>query len=184
MNRAILFIAGLVLAFVVAGPAGAESVRFASFNASMNRGAEGELAAALASGKDRQIAKVAAIIRSVDPDVILINEFDYGAGNDRAFVANYLGGSYAFSFIAPSNTGLATGLDLDGDGIVGKEAGTFRARPRLPRLRHFRGAVRHGPAVEARDRRRGRAHLPDLPVDGHAGGEARAPAGRRTPLRR
>ena len=129
MNRAVLFIAGLVLAFVVAGPAGAESVRFATFNASMNRSAEGELAAALASGKDRQIAKVAAIIRFVDPDVILINEFDYGAGNHRAFVENYLGGAWPFSFIAPSNTGLATGLDLDGDGVVGKEAGTFeRAR--------------------------------------------------------
>ena len=129
MNRTILFIAGLVLAFVAVGPAGAESVRFATFNASMNRGAEGELAAALASGKDRQIAKVAAIIRSVDPDVILLNEFDYGAGNDRAFVENYLGGAWPFSFIAPSNTGLATGLDLDGDGVVGKEAGTFeRAR--------------------------------------------------------
>ena len=129
MNRAILFIAGLVLAFLVAGPAGAESVRFATFNASMNRSAEGELAAALASGKDRQIAKIAAIIRFVDPDVILINEFDYGAGNDRAFVANYLGGAWPFSFIAPSNTGLATGLDLDGDGVVGKEASTFeRAR--------------------------------------------------------
>ena len=129
MNRAILFIVGLVLAFVVAGPAGAESVRFATFNASMNRSAEGELAAALASGKDRQIAKVAAIIRFVDPDVILINEFDYGAGNHRAFVENYLGGAWPFSFIAPSNTGLATGVDLDGDGVVGKEAGTFeRAR--------------------------------------------------------
>ena len=131
MNRALFPVAGLALVVlaVVSGPAVAGSVRFATFNASMNRGAEGELAAALAHGTNPQIAKVAEIIRTVDPDVIVLNEFDYGAGNDRSFVANYLGGAYPFSFIAPSNTGLATGLDLDGDGIVGKAAGTFeRAR--------------------------------------------------------
>ena len=131
MNRALFPVAGLALVVlaVVSGPAVAGSVRFATFNASMNRGAEGGLAAALAHGTDPQIAKVAEIIRTVDPDVIVLNEFDYGAGNDRSFVANYLGGAYPFSFIAPSNTGLATGLDLDGDGIVGNVAGTFeRAR--------------------------------------------------------
>ena len=129
MRRTISLIAGLVLVAVLAAGAGAESVRFATFNASMNRGAEGELGAALRAGDDPQIAKVAAIIRAVDPDVILVNEFDHGAGNDRAFVANYLGGAWPFSFIAPSNTGLPTGVDLDGDGIAGKEAGTFeRAR--------------------------------------------------------
>ena len=104
-------------------------MRFATFNASLNRSAEGELAVALASGADPQIAKIAEIIRAVDPDVILVNEFDYGAGNDRSFVASHLGGAYPFSFIAPSNTGVATGLDLDGDGGVGKAAGSFeRAR--------------------------------------------------------
>ena len=131
MNHALLFPVALAVAVAMAGPAaaGAEIVRFATFNASMNRGAEGELAVALRDGADPQIAKVAAIIRAVDPDVILVNEFDYGAGNDRAFVANYLGGAWPFSFIAPSNTGVPTGVDLDGDGIVGEEAGTFeRAR--------------------------------------------------------
>ena len=104
-------------------------MRFATFNASMHRGAAGELAAALRDGADPQIAKVAAILRTVDPDVILVNEFDYGVGNDRAFVANYLGGAWPYRFIAPSNTGVATGLDLDGDGVAGEEAGTFeRAR--------------------------------------------------------
>ena len=129
MHRTIFLIAGFVLLAVLAAEAGAEVVRFATFNASMNRGAEGELAAALRDGADPQIAKIAAIIRRVDPDVILVNEFDYGVGNDRAFVANYLGGAWPFSFIAPSNTGVPTGADLDGDGVSGEEAGTFeRAR--------------------------------------------------------
>ena len=118
-------IAGALAIAVLAGNASAEPIRFATFNASMNRGGAGELAAALRNGADPQIAGAAAIIRAVDPDVILINEFDYGAGLDRVFVENWLDDAYPFSFIAPSNTGVATGLDLDGDGIVGSEAGTI-----------------------------------------------------------
>ena len=122
-------LAGLVTA-ALAGQAladgtSADRIRFATFNASMHRGAEGELGAALRGGDDPQIAKVAAIIEAVDPDVILINELDYGAGADRAFVERYLGDAWPFGFIAPSNTGLATGLDLDGDGVAGSEPGTF-----------------------------------------------------------
>ena len=127
MHRALLLPVALAVSVAMASPAeaGAEIVRFATFNASMHRGAAGELAAALGGGGDPQIARVAAIIRAVDPDVVLINEFDYGVGNDRAFVANYLGGAWPYRFIAPSNTGVATGLDLDGDGVAGEEAGTF-----------------------------------------------------------
>ena len=109
----------------LAGQSRADPVRFATFNASMNRGAVGELAAALHGGDDPQIAKVAEIIRAVDPDVIAINEFDYGEGLDRAFVGNYLDDAYPFSFIAPSNTGIATGLDFDGNGIAGSKPGTI-----------------------------------------------------------
>ena len=131
MNRRLFPVArlALVVLAVVAGQAVAQSVRFATFNSSMSRSAERELAAALEDGADPQIARVAAIIRTVDLDVIVLNEFDYGPGNARRFVANYLGGAYPFRFVAPSNTGLATRLDLDGDGIVGTDAGTFeRAR--------------------------------------------------------
>ena len=124
MNPTPIILAALVMT-ALAGHSRADPVRFATFNASMNRGAAGELAAALRDGDDPQIAKVAEIIRTVDPDVIAINEFDYGAGLDRAFVGNYLDDAYPFSFIAPSNTGVATGLDLDGDGIAGSEPGTI-----------------------------------------------------------
>ena len=119
-----ILVAGLILA-ILSGQANAGGIRFATFNASMSRDAEGALAVTLRDGDDPQIAKVAGIIRAADPDVILINEFDHGAGRDRTFVKNYLDDTYPFSFIAPSNTGLATGLDLDGDGIAGSEAGTL-----------------------------------------------------------
>ena len=124
MNFIPLLLAGLILA-ILTGQANAGGIRFATFNASMSRDAEGALAVTLRDGDDPRIVKVAGIIRAADPDVILINEFGHGAGRDRTFVKNYLDDTYPFSFIAPSNTGLATGLDLDGDGIVGSEAGTL-----------------------------------------------------------
>ena len=112
--------------------ASAETIRIATFNASMNRDEAGGLAAALASGEDPQIRAVAEIIQRVDPDILLINEFDHAPGNPEAFVENYLnvpqsasgaGPStpvdYPHSFTAPSNTGEPSGLDLDGDGEVG-----------------------------------------------------------------
>ena len=115
--------AGILLA-IVAGHAVAESLRFATFNASMSRRDEGALADALLGAGDPRIQAIAAIIRTVDPDVLLINEFDYGPDNGRLFVENYLSGSYPHVFTAPSNTGVPTGMDLDGDGIIGTMPGT------------------------------------------------------------
>ncbi|WP_136685326.1 endonuclease/exonuclease/phosphatase family protein [Falsirhodobacter xinxiangensis] len=125
----------LILTIPVAALAGtvqAETIRFATFNASLNRGTEGKLAADLATGADRQAQAVAEIIQRVNPDVLLINEFDYAPGNDRLFADNYLakaqnvsgqGGTagldYRYSFIAPSNTGIPSGFDLNNDGTVG-----------------------------------------------------------------
>ncbi len=53
------------------------TVRFATFNVSMNRGSSGTLLAELQAGESEQIKKVAAGIRIIRPDVILLNEFDY-----------------------------------------------------------------------------------------------------------
>lgn len=115
----------LVAAALVATPAAADTLRIATFNASMNRDAEGALTAALTTPDDPQIAAIAAIILEVAPDVLLINEFDYAEGNAALFVETYLGGAYPHVFEAPSNTGVATGLDLNGDGTVGAAPGDF-----------------------------------------------------------
>ncbi len=113
-----------LLLAVLTGHVVAESVRFATFNASLSRRDDGALADALLSARDPQIQAVAAIIRTVNPDVLLLNEFDYGSDNGGLFVANYLGGSYPYVFAAPSNTGVPTGVDLDGDGVIGTTRGT------------------------------------------------------------
>ncbi len=108
---------------------GQDAVRFATFNASLNRFNAGDLAAELAAPGSAQPDTVAEIIQRVRPDVLLINEFDFDAGGVAAagFQDNYLSVAhgdaepivYPFRFIAPSNTGIPSGFDLDNNGSVG-----------------------------------------------------------------
>ncbi len=103
------------------------SVRFATFNASLNRSNAGDLAAELATPGSAQPDTIAEIIQRTRPDVLLINEFDYDPHALAEFERNYLGVphgdaqpiDYPYSFIAPSNTGEPSGLDFDNNGSVG-----------------------------------------------------------------
>jgi 3-phytase/alkaline phosphatase D len=104
-------------------------VRFASFNASLNRFNQGDLVADLSTPDDTQAQAVAEIIQRTHPDVLLINEFDYDPAGLAAhlFQTNYLsipqnGANaivYPYRFVAPSNTGIPSGYDLNNDGTVG-----------------------------------------------------------------
>jgi 3-phytase len=131
---ATVLVAVLALLAAAASPAlahrGADgsTVRFATFNASVNRNADGELVADLSTGTDSQLRNVAAIIQRARPDVLLINEFDFVADERaaRLFQRNYLSVSqngarpieFGYRFVAPSNTGIASGKDLDNNGEI------------------------------------------------------------------
>jgi endonuclease/exonuclease/phosphatase family metal-dependent hydrolase len=111
------------------GAAQADPLRVATFNLSLNRNALGQLVADLSTGANAQARTVAEIIQRADPDVVLLNEFDYVAGGVAAdlFRDNYLEVSqngapavdYPYAFVAPSNTGIPSGFDLNNDGTVG-----------------------------------------------------------------
>jgi 3-phytase len=102
--------------------------RFATFNASVNRNAAGELVADLSTGADPQLRNVAEIIQRARPDVLLVNEFDFYPDEQaaRLFQRNYLSVSqhgarpitFGYRFVAPSNTGIASGKDLDNNGQI------------------------------------------------------------------
>jgi len=111
-------------------PKGApEPVRFATFNASLNRFNQGDLATELSVPGSAQPDVLAEIIQRTRPHVLLINEFDYDAGNVAldGFQENYLSVAhgdadpiyYPYRFAAPSNTGIPSGVDLDNSGSVG-----------------------------------------------------------------
>jgi hypothetical protein len=128
---------GLFIALLAAGSlpaAGAADrppglVRIATFNSSLNRSVDGGLRRDLSTADDPQAHAVAEIIQRVRPDVLLLQEFDFDTDGAalRDFQSNYLGRphgeapaiSFEFSFVAPSNTGVPSGFDLDHDGKIG-----------------------------------------------------------------
>ncbi|MFT2109521.1 endonuclease/exonuclease/phosphatase family protein [Marinomonas sp. 2405UD68-3] len=103
-------------------------IRVATFNTALSRDHAGDLARALLSKQDQQAKDVAQIIMQVSADVILLNEFDYdetGASID-VFQDHYLsmlGTCYPYTFIAPVNTGMPSGRDLNKDGIASDNEG-------------------------------------------------------------
>ncbi|GAA1823245.1 endonuclease/exonuclease/phosphatase family protein [Agromyces salentinus] len=107
---------------------GSTDLRVATYNLSLNRAVAGELEADLSNGDDVQAQTVAEVIQRADPDIVLLNEFDYVPDGRAAdlFRENYLevsqGGAdpveYPYAFVAPSNTGIPSGFDLNNNGVV------------------------------------------------------------------
>jgi hypothetical protein len=106
-------------------------VRFATFNASLNREKSGDLIPDLSNSDNPQARNLAEIIQRTRPDVVLINEFDPERGAPALFQENYLARGqngaesihYAHRYSAPVNTSVATGQDLDGNGKATTEPG-------------------------------------------------------------
>ena len=131
MLRAVLLLTALACLPAAAAPAEPDrtALRIATFNIAMGRQEPGALAAALASGSDPRLLQVAEILQRVRPDIVLLNEFDYDPAIDAAALLNahYLSREqrgqppirYAHHFRGPVNTGVQSGLDLDGDGQNG-----------------------------------------------------------------
>ncbi|MDH5824106.1 endonuclease/exonuclease/phosphatase family protein [Luteimonas sp. RD2P54] len=106
-------------------------LRLATYNVSLYSEQPGGLLRRL-QANDAEARKVAAVLQRVRPDVVLLNEFDHDAEGRAAdlFQRGYLeapqpgGGDplqYRYRYFAPVNTGVPSGLDLDGDGGVGAE---------------------------------------------------------------
>ncbi len=112
-----------------------EDIRFATFNTSLNRNTEGELIEDLSTPDNSQAKAVAEIIQRSNPDVVLLNEFDFDSEGEAIslFQENYLGVSqngvdpveYPYVYLAPSNTGIPSGFDLDNDGTTDSAGDAF-----------------------------------------------------------
>ncbi|GAA0225533.1 endonuclease/exonuclease/phosphatase family protein [Cryptosporangium japonicum] len=134
--KRVLTVAAVCAAIIGTSPAGAvahdqRTVRFATYNLSLNRPAEGLLREHLAApGVDdvyrRQAHNVAEVIQRAHPDVVLINEFDYDPEAARLFAENFLAvpqngapaQRYPYRYVAPSNTGISSGFDLNHNGVT------------------------------------------------------------------
>ena len=120
-----LLMAALTAPVAAAPPAQGrdEPIRVATFNASLNRFNEGDLAEDLSTPDDPQAQRIAEIIQRVRPDVLLLNEFDYDPAAVDLFRENYLevphnGAApieYPYAFIDESNTGVLPDVEVDFD---------------------------------------------------------------------
>ena len=118
-----------------------KTLKFATFNISFDRATEGELENQLNSAADDiqanipeataipdQVRNIAEIIQLNQPDVILLNEFNYDENGNgakafrrilraKAYGTSMKSIDYPYQFNAPSNTGIHSGMDLDGNGV-------------------------------------------------------------------
>lgn len=129
-----VIVSALLLPMAATAHDGHAKIRFATFNASLNRNTAGQALSDLSVPGNAQADAVAEIIQRTRPDVLLINEFDYYAPTLAhpdgplvdAFRNNYLeighNGAepihYRYSFVAESNTGIASGFDLNNNGAI------------------------------------------------------------------
>lgn len=104
-------------------------LRIATYNVSLYDEDAGGLVRRLELD-NAQARQVAAVLQRVRPDIVLLNEFDYDEAGRAAdlFQHRYLeqpqpgGGEalrYPYRYLAPVNTGVQSGLDLDNSGSVG-----------------------------------------------------------------
>ena len=134
----VLSVVALLATMLTPAAAGNEqdTVRFATFNASLNRNFDGQLQEDLSAPGNAQAEVIAEIIQRTRPDVLLINEFDYDADGValHGFAENYLavaqapdleGMDYPYRYAAPSNTGIHSGFDLNNDGLIDTVPGPF-----------------------------------------------------------
>ncbi|MFO7589116.1 MAG: endonuclease/exonuclease/phosphatase family protein [Gemmatimonadota bacterium] len=113
------------------GPA---SIRVATFNVRELGTAALSDVDAEGAGRDPQALAAAAIVKRIRPDVLVLNEVDLDTAavaepgrNARRFAEAYLARGtdaidYPFAFADSSNTGILSGLDLNGDGRVATDA--------------------------------------------------------------
>lgn len=102
----------------------AETIRIATWQIELSRNGPGLLARDIAKGEDLQITAALAVLIALDADIILLTDVDY----DHGLVALGLfadqladrGLPFATRFALAPNTGVMTGLDLDGNGRLGE----------------------------------------------------------------
>ena len=138
---------GLLLSTMATAMA-ADTIKIATFNVSMEAlnylpsGERGkvipkgnELPAALAS-QHQQIKNIAEIIQRVNPDILLLNEFDRTDEKGIAlqqFLTDYLakgqqgqsGVSYPYFYQGTVNTGVKAPIDINGDGKITTPQDTY-----------------------------------------------------------
>lgn len=109
---------------MTAGAAFAEELRVATWAAPLSRQGPGQLLQDVLSGDDPQIVAVTTVVASSAPDVLVLTDLDYDA--DLAALSALAKGfrdagqDFPYVYASMPNAGMATGLDMDGNGQTGE----------------------------------------------------------------
>lgn len=115
-----------LLVALLATCAGAEPLRIATFNTELGRDGPGLMLRDIQGGRDTQVAAVIAVIARIKPDILALQGVDWDLdGRAMAALSARLveaGWPMPHLFANRPNSGLASDLDLDGDGRIGGAA--------------------------------------------------------------
>ncbi|WP_371169423.1 endonuclease/exonuclease/phosphatase family protein [Aliiroseovarius sp. 2305UL8-7] len=123
-NHLIAACAIALVAIVFSTAAIALDLRIATYNVELSRKGPGLLLRDIERGKDEQIIAVLDVIAAAKPDVLALQGFDHDVESHAliAFkdaLANR-GHPLPYIYASAPNTGLLTGLDMDGNGKIGE----------------------------------------------------------------
>ncbi len=114
-----------MICLLLAAPAAAEGLRVATYDPALTRKGPGLLLRDIRR-EDPQVLAAAEVIAAAAPDVILLTgiHWDHDGLALAAFaqVLGQAGHPMPHNFAARPNSGMPTGLDLDGDGRTGGRA--------------------------------------------------------------
>jgi hypothetical protein len=120
---------------VCRGADGERSIRIATFNASLYGQSSGDVSVRLADRSDPQARKIASIVQTVRPDILLINEIDFDdKGQTASLLAEHFFSvgqdgqqplDYPYVFAVSSNTGIDSTMDLNRNGMLGEPEDAF-----------------------------------------------------------
>lgn len=120
------FAAALALLIAIVHPAHGDTIRVATFNAELSRDGPGLLLRDILKGNDPQIAAVVQIITENRPDILALQGIDWDYNKTTLSALNTLlhdkGHGFDHMLSLRPNAGLASNLDLDGDGRLGTPA--------------------------------------------------------------
>ena len=95
-------------------------MRIATFAAPLSRDGPGLLLRDILRGEDPQLEAIAAAVMEADADVLVLTDFDFDLdGLALAAFVDTFDLPYPVQFARQPNAGVATGLDIDGDGRLG-----------------------------------------------------------------
>lgn len=104
--------------------AGADALRIATYNADLSRAGPGLMLRDIGKTDDAQVAAVVGVLQSLDADVLVLTGIDYDFDEKGLRALNQrlaeTGSAYPYWMALRPNSGVPTGLDLDGNGQRGE----------------------------------------------------------------